>query len=81
MQEKRKRAFFEETMGDSSYNFSLTTFNKTGKLLQIEYALNRVLQGKVALGIRGKPLELNTAAHMLRFRLFVCFHYAWLLIC
>ena len=33
-------------------NFSLTTFNKTGKLLQIEYALNRVQQGKMALGIR-----------------------------
>ena len=38
-------------MGDM--NFSLTTFNKTGKLLQIEYALNRVQQGKMALGIRG----------------------------
>lgn len=37
-------------MGDM--NFSLTTFNKTGKLLQIEYALNRVQQGKMALGIR-----------------------------
>lgn len=34
-------------------NFSLTTFNKSGKLLQIEYALNRVNQGKMALGIRG----------------------------
>ena len=33
-------------------NFSLTTFNKTGKLLQIEYALNRVQQGKMALGIK-----------------------------
>jgi 20S proteasome subunit alpha 2 len=39
-------------MGDM--NFSLTTFNKTGKLLQIEYALARVAQGKMALGIRGK---------------------------
>ncbi len=38
-------------MGDM--NFSLTTFNKTGKLLQIEYALNRVQQGKLALGIKG----------------------------
>ena len=34
-------------------NFSLTTFNKTGKLMQIEYALARVQQGKMALGIRG----------------------------
>lgn len=33
-------------------NFSLTTFNKTGKLLQIEYALNRVQQGKMSLGIK-----------------------------
>jgi len=39
-------------MGDM--NFSLTTFNKTGKLLQIEYALVRVQQGKMALGIRAK---------------------------
>jgi 20S proteasome subunit alpha 2 len=37
-------------MGDM--NFSLTTFNKTGKLMQIEYALNRVAQGKMALGIK-----------------------------
>lgn len=35
-------------------NFSLTTFNKTGKLLQIEYALNRVQQGKMSLGVRAK---------------------------
>lgn len=35
-------------------NFSLTTFNKTGQLMQIEYALNRVQQGKMSLGIRGK---------------------------
>lgn len=34
-------------------NFSLTTFNKTGKLMQTEYALNRVHQGKMALGIKG----------------------------
>lgn len=34
-------------------NFSLTTFNKTGKLMQIEYALARVQQGKMALGIKG----------------------------
>lgn len=39
-------------MGDM--NFSLTTFNKTGKLMQIENALARVQQGKMALGIRGK---------------------------
>jgi len=39
-------------MGDM--NFSLTTFNKTGKLMQIEYALARVQQGKMALGIKAK---------------------------
>lgn len=33
-------------------NFSLTTFDKSGKLNQIEYALNRVQQGKMALGIK-----------------------------
>lgn len=42
-------------MGDM--NFSLTTFNKTGKLMQIEYALNRVQQGKMALGIKGTGCE------------------------
>lgn len=44
-------------MGDM--NFSLTTFNKTGKLMQIEYALARVGQGKMSLGIKGiKVLEM-----------------------
>ncbi|KAL7560883.1 hypothetical protein ACA910_008167 [Epithemia clementina (nom. ined.)] len=38
-------------MGDSAYSFSLTTFSRTGKLLQIEYALNAVANGKTALGI------------------------------
>jgi len=33
-------------------NFSLTTFDKSGKLNQIEYALNRVSQGKMSLGIK-----------------------------
>lgn len=33
-------------------NFSLTTFNKSGKLQQIENALKRVEQGKMALGIK-----------------------------
>lgn len=36
-------------MGDIG---SLTTFNKSGKLTQIEYALNRVNQGKLSLGIK-----------------------------
>ncbi|KUF79561.1 hypothetical protein AM588_10000139 [Phytophthora nicotianae] len=40
-------------MADSAYSFSLTTFNPSGKLLQIEYALNAVnTGGKTSLGIR-----------------------------
>ncbi len=39
--------------GDSAYSFSLTTFSRTGKLLQIEYALSAAQQGKTSLGIRG----------------------------
>lgn len=39
--------------GDAAYSFSLTTFSRTGKLLQIEYALNAAQQGKTSLGIRG----------------------------
>lgn len=39
-------------MADSAYSFSLTTFNPSGKLLQIEYALNAVNNGgKTSLGI------------------------------
>ena len=37
-------------MGDM--NFSLTTFNKTGNLQQVENALVRVAEGKMALGIK-----------------------------
>eukprot|EP00932_Pfiesteria_piscicida_P020890 SRR837773.7692.p2 GENE.SRR837773.7692~~SRR837773.7692.p2 ORF type:complete len:248 (+),score=114.82 SRR837773.7692:44-745(+) len=39
-------------MGDAE--FSLTTFAPSGKLLQIEYALNRVAEGRPALGIKAK---------------------------
>uniref|UniRef100_A0A7S1DCT4 Proteasome alpha-type subunits domain-containing protein n=1 Tax=Cyclophora tenuis TaxID=216820 RepID=A0A7S1DCT4_CYCTE len=38
-------------MGDSAYSFSLTTFSRQGKLLQIEYALNAVANGRTSLGI------------------------------
>jgi len=41
-------------MGDSAYSFSLTTFSRTGKLLQIEYALNAVANGRTTLGICAK---------------------------
>jgi len=41
-------------MGDSAYSFSLTTFSRSGKLLQIEYALNAVANGRTSLGICAK---------------------------
>jgi len=41
-------------MGDQSYNFSLTTFNPSGKLPQLESALKAVNQGRTALGIKAK---------------------------
>jgi 20S proteasome subunit alpha 2 len=39
---------------DSRYSFSLTTFSPSGKLVQIEYALNAVNAGATALGIKGE---------------------------
>jgi len=39
---------------DSRYSFSLTTFSPSGKLVQIEYALNAVNAGATALGIKAK---------------------------
>lgn len=41
-------------MGDGEYSFSLTTFSKSGKLIQIEHALAAVEAGKPALGIKAK---------------------------
>jgi len=41
-----------EEMGDSAYSFSLTTFSPSGKLVQIEYAINAVQQRPTALGIK-----------------------------
>eukprot|EP00310_Coccolithus_braarudii_P010554 CAMPEP_0183367594 /NCGR_PEP_ID=MMETSP0164_2-20130417/93014_1 /TAXON_ID=221442 /ORGANISM="Coccolithus pelagicus ssp braarudi, Strain PLY182g" /LENGTH=236 /DNA_ID=CAMNT_0025543549 /DNA_START=16 /DNA_END=726 /DNA_ORIENTATION=- len=35
-----------------SSDFSLTTFSRSGKLVQIEYALNAVAAGKTSLGIK-----------------------------
>jgi len=40
-------------MGDSAYSFSLTTFSPSGKLVQIEYALNAVSSGATSLGVKG----------------------------
>merc|ERR1711934_42557 len=42
----------EPAMGESAYSFSLTTFSPSGKLVQIEYALNAVGQRPTALGIK-----------------------------
>ncbi|KAJ6161061.1 hypothetical protein N7470_004457 [Penicillium chermesinum] len=42
------------------YSFSLTTFSPSGKLVQIEYALNAVNQGVTALGIKE---EVIIASH------------------
>merc|ERR1712159_526799 len=39
-------------MGESAYSFSLTTFSPSGKLVQIEYAINAVQQRPTALGIK-----------------------------
>jgi len=43
------------------YSFSLTTFSPSGKLVQIEYALNAVNQGVTSLGIKGtaRPLHFS----------------------
>uniref|UniRef100_A0A1I8A1M9 Proteasome subunit alpha type n=1 Tax=Steinernema glaseri TaxID=37863 RepID=A0A1I8A1M9_9BILA len=40
-------------MGDH-YGFSLTTFSPSGKLLQIEYALNAVKNGQPSVGLRAQ---------------------------
>jgi 20S proteasome subunit alpha 2 len=40
-------------MSEGAYSFSLTTFSPSGKLVQIEYALNAVAAGSTSLGIRG----------------------------
>lgn len=41
-------------MGESDYSFSLTTFSPSGRLVQIEYALQAVTSGATALGIKAK---------------------------
>ena len=40
-----------------AYSFSLTTFDPSGKLLQIEYALKAVSKGQTSVGIRGNVSE------------------------
>jgi len=39
-------------MGESEYSFSLTTFSPSGKLIQIDYALNAVEAGSTSLAIK-----------------------------
>jgi len=39
------------------YSFSLTTFSPSGKLVQIEYALNAVKKGVTSIGIKDKILK------------------------
>ncbi|CAD7696098.1 unnamed protein product [Ostreobium quekettii] len=39
-------------MAESAYSFSLTTFSPSGKLVQIEHALNAVAQGATSLGLK-----------------------------
>eukprot|EP00727_Mastigamoeba_balamuthi_P006040 m51a1_g2055 putative proteasome subunit alpha type (235) ;mRNA; f:1407285-1408286 len=41
-------------MAESDYDFSLTTFSPSGKLVQIEYALNAMMSGSTALGIKAR---------------------------
>ncbi len=40
-------------MASDRYSFSLTTFSPTGKLVQIEYALQAVQAGATSVGIKG----------------------------
>ena len=49
-------------MGESDYSFSLTTFSPSGRLVQIEYALQAVTAGATALGIKGRlPIRPTSA--------------------
>lgn len=51
------------------YSFSLTTFSPSGKLVQIEYALNAVAAGSTSLGIKvGCLLRARVQADV-----FLCF--------
>ena len=45
----------------SGASYSLTTFSPTGKLLQIDYALNAVGRGRTSLGIKGESARAGCA--------------------
>lgn len=49
-------------MSEGAYSFSLTTFSPSGKLVQIEYALNAVAAGSTSLGIRGARTRAHAPA-------------------
>ena len=49
---KDTSATSDRHLGAVQYSFSLTTFSPSGKLVQIEYALNAVSQGATSLGIK-----------------------------
>ncbi len=55
-------------MGESDYSFSLTTFSPSGKLVQIEYALNAVAAGSTSLGIKGNVLLISSDPMLFVFR-------------
>ncbi|RUP46646.1 hypothetical protein BC936DRAFT_146686 [Jimgerdemannia flammicorona] len=44
------------------YSFSLTTFSPSGKLVQIEYALNAVAGGVTSIGIKGTCFDFGREA-------------------
>ncbi|KAB5532330.1 hypothetical protein DKX38_019000 [Salix brachista] len=53
--------FKQSTMGDRQCSFSLTTFNPTGKLVQVEHALTAVGSGQTSLGIKASAMGINVS--------------------
>ena len=56
------------------YGFSLTTFSPSGKLVQIEYALNAVAAGAPSVGIKGEKMA-NTFLSFLTFINYLIFYF------
>jgi 20S proteasome subunit alpha 2 len=52
------KAQAKSTVMADRYSFSLTTFSPSGKLVQIEYALQAVNQGATSVGIKGARAHL-----------------------
>jgi 20S proteasome alpha/beta subunit len=57
-------------MDDARYSFSLTTFSPSGKLMQINYALNAVAAGATSLGIKGNLFVFFSFGYCRIFSLF-----------